>query len=50
MVVVVLFLYGGEVIRGFSFALLIGILAGTYSSVFIATPLVVDLTKESVDN
>ncbi len=43
LVVIILFLFGGEVIRGFSFALLIGILAGTYSSVFIAAPTVVDL-------
>ncbi|MEX0966769.1 MAG: protein translocase subunit SecDF [Bacteroidia bacterium] len=38
LVVLVLFLFGGEIIRGFSFALLIGILVGTYSSLFIATP------------
>jgi SecD/SecF fusion protein len=36
-------LFGGEVIRGFSVALIIGIIIGTYSSVFIATPLVYDL-------
>jgi len=49
IVVLVLFLFGGEVLRGFSFALLIGILVGTYSSVFIATPTVVDLTRKSLD-
>ncbi len=43
LVVVILFLFGGEVIRGFSFALLIGIGVGTYSSIFIASPIVVDL-------
>ena len=48
IVVLVLFIFGGEVLRGFSFALLIGILVGTYSSVFIATPIVVDLTKKSL--
>jgi SecD/SecF fusion protein len=48
IVVLVLFLFGGEVLRGFSFALLIGILVGTYSSVFIATPTVVDLTKKTL--
>ncbi|MFT5916237.1 MAG: SecD/SecF fusion protein [Bacteroidia bacterium] len=42
LVVLVLFLFGGEVLRGFSFALLIGIVIGTYSSVFIATPVVYD--------
>lgn len=46
IVVLVLFLFGGEVIRGFAFALLIGILVGTYSSIFVATPLVVDLMKD----
>ncbi len=49
IVVLVLFIFGGEVLRGFSFALLIGILVGTYSSVFVATPTVVDLTRKSLD-
>ncbi|MEO9474342.1 MAG: protein translocase subunit SecDF [Cyclobacteriaceae bacterium] len=43
VVVIVLFLFGGAVLKGFSFALLVGILVGTYSSVFIATPTVIDL-------
>jgi SecD/SecF fusion protein len=43
LVVIVLFIFGGEVIRGFSFALLVGIIVGTYSSIFIASPIVVDL-------
>ncbi|WP_045112902.1 protein translocase subunit SecDF [Microscilla marina] len=42
VVVLTLFLAGGEVLRGFSFALLIGVLVGTYSSVFIASPVVLD--------
>lgn len=42
MVTLVLFLFGGEVIRGFTFALLVGIVFGTYSSLAIATPIVVD--------
>ena len=46
IVVLVLFLFGGAVLQGFSFALLIGIIVGTYSSIFIATPVVVDLNKE----
>ncbi len=46
VVVFILFVAGGEVIRGFSFAILLGIIIGTYSSIFIATPIVVDLTKE----
>ncbi len=45
LVVLILFLFGGEVLRGFSFAVLIGILLGTYSSIYIATPIVLDLTK-----
>lgn len=43
LVVFALLLFGGEVLRGFSFALLVGIGIGTYSSVFIAAPLVLDL-------
>ena len=45
LVVIVLFIFGGEVLRGFSFALIIGVIIGTYSSIFIASPLVVDLDK-----
>lgn len=45
-VVLVLFLFGGGSIKSFAFALLVGILVGTYSSVFIATPIVYDLTGE----
>jgi SecD/SecF fusion protein len=46
VVVTILLIFGGEVLRGFSFALMIGILIGTYSSIFIATPVVLDLNKE----
>ncbi|WP_421773963.1 protein translocase subunit SecF [Gracilimonas sp.] len=49
-VVAVLFIFGGEVLKGFSFALLIGIVLGTYSSLFVASSLVVELearTKKS---
>ncbi len=45
IVVLILLLFGGEVLRGFSFALFVGIIAGTYSSIFIATPVVLDLGK-----
>ena len=38
VVVLVLFLFGGPSLSGFSFALLIGIIIGTYSSIFVATP------------
>ena len=44
-VLAVLFVFGGEVIRGFSFAILIGIVVGTYSSIFLAAPSVYDLRK-----
>ena len=43
VVVVVLLVFGGAVLRGFSFALVIGVLVGTYSSIFIASPIVLDL-------
>jgi SecD/SecF fusion protein len=46
IVVIVLLIFGGEVLRGFSFALFIGIVIGTYSSIFIATPVVLDLDVE----
>jgi SecD/SecF fusion protein len=45
VVVLVLLLFGGEVLRGFSFALLIGVVVGTYSSIFVAAPIVLDLDK-----
>ncbi|PRD47542.1 protein translocase subunit SecDF [Sphingobacterium haloxyli] len=44
-VLAVLFLFGGEVIRGFSFAILVGIVVATYSSIFLAAPSVYDLRK-----
>jgi SecD/SecF fusion protein len=46
IVVLVLFLFGGSSIKGFAFALIVGIIVGTYSSIFIATPIVHDLTAE----
>lgn len=42
IVVIILFFFGGEVIHNFSFALVIGIIVGTYSSIFIASPIVVE--------
>jgi SecD/SecF fusion protein len=45
-VLLVIFLFGGEVIRGFMFALMIGVAVGTYSSLFIATPIMVDTLKK----
>jgi SecD/SecF fusion protein len=47
IVVIVLLFFGGEVLRGFSFAMVIGIIIGTYSSIFIAAPLVIDLDQKN---
>jgi len=47
-VVVVLFIFGGEVLKGFAFALMIGIVLGTYSTLYIACPLLVDLKSKKV--
>src|SRR5437763_13317288 len=41
--ILILFLVGGEVTKGFAFAMLIGVITGTYSSVFVAAPILVDL-------
>jgi SecD/SecF fusion protein len=46
VVVLILFLFGGSSIKGFSFALLVGIVVGTYSSVFIAAPILHDLGSD----
>ncbi|MFT5823194.1 MAG: SecD/SecF fusion protein [Crocinitomix sp.] len=46
IVLLVIFLFGGAAIKGFVFALMIGVVVGTYSSLFIATPAVIDFTKE----
>lgn len=46
LVLSIMFVFGGDSIRGFIFAMLIGIIVGTYSSLFIATPVLVDtMTK-----
>ena len=45
IVLLIIFLFGGESIKGFSFALMVGVVVGTYSSLCIASPSVVDLTK-----
>ncbi|AYL94692.1 protein translocase subunit SecDF [Mucilaginibacter celer] len=47
-VLLVLFIFGGDVIKGFSFALLIGVLFGTYSSICVATPVIVDFGKKQL--
>ena len=45
IVILILFIFGGEVTRGFAFAMLIGIITGTYSSIFVAAPVLVDFAK-----
>ena len=50
LVLLVLFIFGGETIRGFSFAMLIGVIVGTYSSLFVATPIVVDALSRDQAN
>jgi preprotein translocase subunit SecF len=42
VVIAILLLFGGEVLRDFSFALVVGVIVGTYSSIFVATPVLVE--------
>ena len=46
LTILILFLVGGEVTKGFAFAMLIGVITGTYSSIFVAAPILVDLAKD----
>ncbi|MGC4040116.1 MAG: protein translocase subunit SecDF [Flavobacterium sp.] len=51
LVLLIMFIFGGESIRGFIFAMLIGIVIGTYSSLFIATPVLVDtMSKDDIED
>ena len=45
LTILILFLVGGEVTKGFAFAMLIGVITGTYSSIFVAAPILVDFAK-----
>ena len=47
-VLLIIFVFGGEVIRGFMFALMVGVLIGTYSSLFVASPIMLDALKKSI--
>ena len=47
LVVITLFIFGGEVLKGFAFALIVGIVIGTYSSIFVASPIVVELRNRA---
>lgn len=48
LVLIVLLIFGGESIRGFVFAMLVGVIVGTYSSLFVATPIVVDGMQRAI--
>lgn len=48
IVLIIIFIFGGEVIRGFIFAMLIGVVVGTYSSLFIATPITYDTMAKKI--
>ncbi|MCX7743109.1 MAG: protein translocase subunit SecDF [Flavobacteriales bacterium] len=47
IVLLIAFFFGGEAIKGLSFAILVGVIVGTYSSIFIATPVVIDLRSKN---
>lgn len=46
LTILILFLVGGEVTKGFAFAMLIGVITGIYSSIFVAAPVLVDLGSD----
>ena len=46
LTLLILFIFGGEATRGFAFAMLIGVVTGTYSSIFVAAPVLVDMDKK----
>lgn len=46
LTILILFIFGGESTRGFAFAMLIGVITGTYSSIFVAAPVLVDLDRK----
>ena len=48
VVLLVIFVFGSEVIRGFVFALIVGVFVGTYSSMFIASPIAFNFMKKKV--
>ncbi|MRG45632.1 protein translocase subunit SecDF [Chitinophaga sp. SYP-B3965] len=47
LTILILFIFGGEVTRGFAFAMLIGVITGAYSSIFVAAPVLVDFDKKN---
>ncbi len=46
LTLLILFIFGGEVTRGFAFAMLIGVVTGTYSSIFVGAPVLLDFAKD----
>jgi SecD/SecF fusion protein len=46
LTLLILFIFGGESTRGFAFAMLIGVITGTYSTIFVAAPVLIDLAKD----
>jgi SecD/SecF fusion protein len=46
LTILILFIFGGEATKGFAFAMLIGVITGTYSSIFVAAPILVDFAKK----
>jgi SecD/SecF fusion protein len=46
LTLLILFIFGGEVTRGFAFAMLIGVITGSYSSIFVGAPVLVDFAKD----
>ncbi|NIJ43766.1 SecD/SecF fusion protein [Wenyingzhuangia heitensis] len=49
VVLLAIFLFGGDSIKGFMFALIVGVVVGTYSSLFIASPIMYDMAKKNAD-
>lgn len=47
LTILILFIFGGEVTRGFAFAMLVGVVTGAYSSIFVAAPILVDFDKKN---
>lgn len=45
LTILILFIFGGETVRGFAFAMLIGVITGTYSSIFVASPILIDFAR-----
>ncbi|MBM3444684.1 MAG: protein translocase subunit SecDF [Bacteroidetes bacterium] len=46
LTLLILFIFGGEVTRGFAFAMLVGVISGSYSTIFVASPVLVDVAKD----